>query len=215
MDFKNFFNKQITPKMHYLIHCPRLILLCGPLVKLWNMHFEGKHKDFKKIAKNASFKNITLSLAKSEQRSVLANPVGHILFSDVHLQKGPSTFHRGENLASAKQHFGRVSDCKWVTLYGTKYISNEFSLILWAENEKPVFGDLLGVWIANGTDVLFRVAELETLGFNHTLNSFEVDKLGHARSALYIAPHNLLTHEIVHKCEVDNKVFINTKHIVK
>ena len=51
MDFKNFFNKQIIPEMHYLIHCTRLILLCGPLVKLWNMRFEGKHKDFKKIAK--------------------------------------------------------------------------------------------------------------------------------------------------------------------
>ena len=34
---------------------------------------------------------------------------------------------------------------------------------MWAENERPVFGDLLGVLIANGTDLLFRVAELETL----------------------------------------------------
>ena len=100
--------------MHYLIHCPRLILLCGPLVRLWNMHFEGKHKDFKKIAKNASFKNIIHSLAKSEQRSMmakLANPTGHVVFSDVHLQKGPSKFLRGENFASAKKHLCRVSDC--------------------------------------------------------------------------------------------------------
>ena len=54
-NFKNVFHKQITPKMHYLVHCPRLILLCGPLVRLWNMRFEAKHKDFKRIAKNASF----------------------------------------------------------------------------------------------------------------------------------------------------------------
>ena len=177
MDFKDVFKRQLTPKMHYLIHCPRLILLCGPLVRLWNMRFEGKHKDFKKIAKNASFKNIIFSLAKSEQRSMmakLANPAGHAVFSDMHLQKGPSTFLRGENLALAKKQFCRISDvpeesiidvcdCKWVILYGTKYISNECSLIVWAENERPVFGDLLGVWIANGTDLLFRVAELETL----------------------------------------------------
>lgn len=95
---------------------------------------------------------------------------------------------------------------KWVILYGTKYISNECSLIVWAENERPVFGDLLGVQIANGTDLLFRVAELETLGFNNTLNSFEVDKLGQAKSVVYIAPHNLLNHEIVHKWEVNNKL---------
>lgn len=51
--------------------------------------------------------------------------------------------------------------------------------------------DLLGVWIANGTDVLFRVAELETLGFNNTLNSFETEKLSQAKLVLYIAPHKL------------------------
>ena len=50
-DFKDVFNKQMTPKMHYLVHCSRLILLCGPLVRLWNMRFEAKHKDFKRIAK--------------------------------------------------------------------------------------------------------------------------------------------------------------------
>lgn len=138
--------------MHYLIQCPRLILLCGPLVRLCNMRFEGKHKDFEKIAKNASFKNIIHSLAKSEHRYMmakLANPAGHVVFSDVHLQKGPSKFLRGENLASAKKHFCRVSDapeesiidvcdCKWVTLNGTKYIFNECSFILGAENERPV-----------------------------------------------------------------------------
>ena len=70
---------------------------------------------------------------------------------------------------------------------------------------------MLGIWIANGNDLLFRVAELETLGFNNTLNSFEVDKLGQAKSVVYIAPHNLLNHEIVHKWEV-NKVFVNTKY---
>ena len=37
MDFKDVFKRQLTLKMHYLIHCPRLILLCGPLVRLWNM----------------------------------------------------------------------------------------------------------------------------------------------------------------------------------
>ena len=29
-DFKDVFNKQLTPKIHYLIHCLILILLCGP-----------------------------------------------------------------------------------------------------------------------------------------------------------------------------------------
>lgn len=65
---------------------------------------------------------------------------------------------------------------------------------------------------ANGTDLLFRVAELETLGFSNTINSFEVEKLGQAKSVVFVAPHILLNHEIVHKFEVNNKVFVNTKY---
>lgn len=141
-NFKNVFHKQITPKMHYLVHCPRLILLCGPLVRLWNMRFEAKHKDFKRIAKNASFKNISLSLAKSEQRSMMAkfaDPDSHGLFNN--LAKGPLTPLTGEKYNFAKQQFCliyqvsdelivNICDCKWITLYGTKYIPNECSLLL-------------------------------------------------------------------------------------
>lgn len=145
------------------------------------------------------------------------------LFIGMHLQKGPSTFLTGDNLASVQEHFCRVnnvpkecivsvSDCKWVTLHGTKYLSNECSWILRSENENPVFGDLLGIWVANDTDVLFRVAELETIRVNHSLNSYKVEKLGQAQSALNIAPRSLLTHEVVHKWQVDHKLFINTKH---
>lgn len=224
-NFKNVFHKQITPKMHYLVHCPRLILLCGPLVRLWNKRFEAKHKDFKRIAKNASFKNISLSLAKNEQRSMMAkfaDPDSHGLFNK--LAKGPLTPLTGEKYNFAKQQFCliyqvsdelivNICDCKWITLYGTKYIPNECSLLLRAENEKPVFGDLLGIWIVNGTDVIFRVAELETVTFSDT-NSYEIDKLGQAMSALYISPDSLLSHEVLHKWELDQKMYINTKYDV-
>lgn len=34
----------IIPKMHYIIHYPRLLLSCGPLSKLSCMRFEAKHQ---------------------------------------------------------------------------------------------------------------------------------------------------------------------------
>lgn len=77
-----------------------------------------------------------------------------------------------------------------------------------------IFGDLLGIWIVNGTDVIFRVAELETVTFSDTLNSYEIDKLGQAMSALYITPDSLLSHEVLHKWELDQKMYINTKYDV-
>lgn len=37
---------------------------CGLLVRFWNMYFEGKYKDFKKMVKNVSFKNLIFFLLK-------------------------------------------------------------------------------------------------------------------------------------------------------
>ena len=152
-----------------------------------------------------------------------ADPGSHGLFNN--LAKGPLTPLTRENCNFAKQQFCRIyhvsnkfivniCDCKWITLYGTKYIPNECSLLLRAENEKPVFSDLLGIWIVNGTDVIFRVAELETVTFSDSLNSYEIDKLGQALSALYITPDSLLSHEALHKWELDQKMYINTKYDV-
>ena len=151
-----------------------------------------------------------------------ADPDSHGLFNK--LAKGPLTPLTGEKYNFAKQQFCliyqvsdelivNICDCKWITLYGTKYIPNECSLLLRAENEKPVFGDLPGIWIVNGTDVIFRVAELETVTFSDT-NSYEIDKLGQAMSALYITPDSLLSHEVLHKWELDQKMYINTKYDV-
>ena len=155
--------------------------------------------------------------------SKLANPASHALFRDMCLQKGPSKCLIGESLASAKEHFCRVtdlpkenivhvSDSNWIIFNGTKYICSECTLIVRAENEKLVFGDLLRIWIADDSDVLFRIVELETIGFNHTLNFYKVEKLGQAQAALMIATHNLLTYEVVHKWEVGHRNFINTKY---
>lgn len=80
-----------------------------------------------------------------------ANPDSHGLFNN--LAKGPLTPLTGEKYNFAKQQFCliyqvsdelivNICDCKWITLYGAKYIPNECSLLLRAENDKPVFGDL-------------------------------------------------------------------------
>ena len=45
--FRELFpDKPLTPKQHYLIHFPKVILFLGPLINLWAMHFEAKHQIF-------------------------------------------------------------------------------------------------------------------------------------------------------------------------
>ena len=58
----------ITPKFHYLLHYPRLILQYGPLQNLWCMRFESFHRKLKKVAKQCpNFKNVALTVASRVQ----------------------------------------------------------------------------------------------------------------------------------------------------
>lgn len=58
-------------KHHYLEHYPDLICCFGPLVHLWTMRFEGKHRFFKRVVHNTqNFKNVLKTLATRHQHMV-------------------------------------------------------------------------------------------------------------------------------------------------
>ena len=62
---ETFSNVKCIPKMHYMIHYPRLLVLYGPLCRLSCMRFEAKHQFFKSIArKTRNFKNICGTLSR-------------------------------------------------------------------------------------------------------------------------------------------------------
>lgn len=104
-------HRPLTPKCHYLLHLPTLILrlvslllasciqvhLCrfGPLVRLWSMRFEGKHKLFKAAARGTSFKNILKTLTHHHQRLMAYN-----LHFDGTFASVTTTTGTGTNLAS-------------------------------------------------------------------------------------------------------------------
>ncbi|XP_039307878.1 uncharacterized protein LOC120358266 [Solenopsis invicta] len=55
---------KLRPKHHYLIHYPELILQFGPLMKVWIMRFESKHRFFKRaIRYTLNFINVPKSLS--------------------------------------------------------------------------------------------------------------------------------------------------------
>lgn len=66
-----FPNFVLRPKHHYLEHYPQLIRTYRPLRNLWTIRFEGKHKFFKKVIRDAhNFKNVPLMLAKKHQMAI-------------------------------------------------------------------------------------------------------------------------------------------------
>ena len=52
------------------------------------------------------------------------------------------------------------------------------------------------------------------LGFKPNVKPYYIHKLGQAMAALYITPDSLLSHEVLHKWELDQKMYINTKYDV-
>ena len=61
--------KAFIPKMHFIVHYPRLLLTFGPLRHLWTMRFEAVNQYFKQLVKKTkSFVNVTASLCSRFQR---------------------------------------------------------------------------------------------------------------------------------------------------
>lgn len=59
----------IIPKMHYLVHMPRIALKFGPLARLWTMRYEAKHKYFKSLVSSVkNFVNLPYTLACRHQQ---------------------------------------------------------------------------------------------------------------------------------------------------
>jgi hypothetical protein len=58
----------ITAKVHFITHYPKLIERNGPTRNFWCQRFEGKHLYFKRLAlRSSNFKNISFTLAKRHQ----------------------------------------------------------------------------------------------------------------------------------------------------
>ncbi|PIK46806.1 hypothetical protein BSL78_16305 [Apostichopus japonicus] len=61
-------NVILTPKHHFMVHYPRLLLESGPLVNTWSMRFEAKHLFAKRLANVVcSFKDICFTVASRHQ----------------------------------------------------------------------------------------------------------------------------------------------------
>lgn len=66
---KNVFKKTFTPKQHFLVHYPRVIREMGPVMYMWTMRYESKHRYFKKLLKQ-NFKNICKTFATRHQQMI-------------------------------------------------------------------------------------------------------------------------------------------------
>lgn len=78
--YQLYFNQQLKPKHHLLLHYERIIRALGPVVKFWAMRMEAKHQYFKQLVHQTNnFVNIKKTLAMKHQQRFFALPT---IFSD-------------------------------------------------------------------------------------------------------------------------------------
>ncbi|KAL2080249.1 hypothetical protein ACEWY4_024042 [Coilia grayii] len=66
-----FPNYRLRPKHHFIEHYPQMVKIFGPLIDVWTMRFEGKHKFFKQVVHDTrNFKNVALTLAVRHQKTM-------------------------------------------------------------------------------------------------------------------------------------------------
>ena len=138
--YKELFPQEnVTPKQHYLVHFPRIIMSIGPLVNFWCMRFEAKHAYFKSLKNTCNFKNITLSLSRRHQKWLCANLLASS--EDHDYEYGPQIEYELREKEALRNKMAEVIGCrsdeittinkiKWVKIHGTKYLRQECYVLL-------------------------------------------------------------------------------------
>ncbi len=175
----------IIAKVHFVTHYPELIRRNGPARNYWCQRFEGKHLYFKKLAlRSSNFKNITFTLAKRHQLR-LSLLLSYENFYNL-IDKATST--KTINLSQLphdikylleKDQPGSLTyiECQTLTHKHVKYIKNSvFITKLLHEEEIPLFV-LVRHILKLGNSWKLVVQHLETLSFDQTLWSYEINYL--------------------------------------
>lgn len=175
------FSKTLKPKYHIMIHYPRIMNLIGPLIHVWSMRMEGKHRPvIKQEAKATTCKNLSLTVAKKYLLSLSAR-----FLSKRGLQRDV-IFHSKQKILIDCYNYNDFQHIlspgsensvvvKEATICNITYKRN-MVLAINFQNDLPLFGLLH--WIVKpqliNDRVSFILSGFNTVGFNSHLHCYEV-----------------------------------------
>ncbi|XP_067300110.1 uncharacterized protein [Pseudorasbora parva] len=183
--FHQHFPGKITPKMHYMIHYPRLILSYGPLVHLSCLRFEAKHQYFKRVARVlGNFKNITKTLARRHQfrqcweqsdTDCIGITAETADTRNIPLQALPVDA-REALMSQTTSLPGTVSKTTYIYVNSVAYHMGDCIVVNTAHAEEiPVFMEIRGIYCVNQTWLLCGKMLIPSYFDNH-FNSYVVEE---------------------------------------
>jgi hypothetical protein len=169
----------LKPKFHFLLHYPSLIEKFGPLVKIWSMRYEAKHRISKVSASiNSSRRNICKSLAIKHQLQ-LSNMFLEDNFIETIVFGPPAEASSSmiKNVFSERwsNEVNSVFRVSWVKVKGTKYQINSVFTLSVSDDSLPTFASVKNIFIINDKLVLFECLPYKTIGYDEHLCSYETE----------------------------------------
>lgn len=127
--YMNLTGKPLSFKHHNLIHYPRLIAELGPLVHIWTMRWEGKHRTLKKITNSvATRKKICLTAGKKCQLQL-----SHSFYSGSFSKSAPVVGPLDSNTSPELFRRKFVRQVFTTSLPDMSTLTNEGKLVRWVE----------------------------------------------------------------------------------
>lgn len=176
--YLKYSNLDLKPKFHFMLHYHTLLNKFGPLISLWSMRFEAKHR-ISKISANTSSnrRNICKTLAIKHQLQLNYMFLKNTLNDEIEL--GPSVLINDIEVEEIQkymqiQSIDLIIKCPWVSVKGTKYKPKTVLTLNIHENELPTFCIIEHIYVYNNEVVLFKCLELNTIMFDEHIYSYEV-----------------------------------------
>ncbi|XP_065893395.1 uncharacterized protein [Dysidea avara] len=167
-------DKSVIPKMHYLIHTPRLISKFGPLSRLWALRFEAKHKYFKKIAQRlGNYINLPWTLANRHQMLQCFYHTSQKSLFEEETEVGPGSLVAERDRPLSLRGNSDCFRAKWIKLAGQKYQTSHLIMMEAADGEYPKFAKIENIYISN-SKILLDSTTYETISYCNHYHSYEV-----------------------------------------
>ncbi|KAK3929470.1 Major inner capsid protein VP3 [Frankliniella fusca] len=217
--YLNVFNQRLKPKFHLALHIPRIMLDIGPLINVWCMRMEGKHRPVVKIPANSQPNRVNppLTIAMRYSLSLAAKFLGEKSFPPEVI------FHTDESLLRNAVNFNDFREVlpdgyadgisvKNVNICGTLYDTG-MVLVFTYQHDLPVFGRIEHFVKPLGEEKCFFILKAyKTVGYSDHMHCFAV----RPPNAHYFISYDDLVSFYPTKCRVgcDNNLYITFRHVL-
>jgi hypothetical protein len=218
----------LPPKAHYLVHCPTLLKRFGPMIRVWSMRFEAKHRQFKQVCRRTSFKNLLKTLTINNQCLTAYNIHCSDVFSKICTVPGAQCvscciedlLHHDDltellcSVGVTSPPTTKVQRYNHAVIAGTTYRVDLCYLLVKSEKDDhenlPVFGRLNAVICLSGSkDIIFGVKVCRTVKYVQRFAAYEIQETA---DYMYFFSASLKCHYLFNCSKIAYRYYIKSKY---